>query len=258
MVTKATLLIAAAFVVCPPRPANRVAGSATHACASVHPAWIPAGVGAVALVALTIGRAGVVIAAAMAAAVVIHTLQTRRAARQHAAQAEASAAYIGHLAEAVAAGSAMADAVSRAAERLPEKAPAGMRRDVARFTAYARQGTVPPELFTAELRRVASLWTLAQTRGVPIAGLLAAARDEIDAQLQHRAATEAALSGPKTTATVLSLLPLAGIGMGAAMGANPVALLTGPGIGAVLLVVGTALVSGGVLASSAIIRRAAA
>ena len=93
---------------------------------------------------------------------------------------------------------------------------------------------------------------------MPIAGLLAAARDEIDTSLRHRAATDAALAGPKTTAVVLAALPLAGIAMGGAMGAHPVAFLTGPGIGGVLLVVGSALVCAGVIASGEIIRRAAA
>ena len=44
--------------------------------------------------------------------------------------------------------------------------------------------------------------------------------------------------------------------MGAAMGASPLALLTGGGIGGVLLVAGTALVCAGVLVSRRIIEGA--
>lgn len=254
MSVKVALLCAAALVLHPPRPASRVDAASRP----FSPAWIPVGVGVVSLVAFSVGRAGVVIALAMAAAVVVYTLQERRNSRLRLAGAQAAATFIGHLAEGVSAGATMADAAARAAERLPSGVPRALLHDVSLLTTFTHQGSLPPTLSTSELERVACLWRCAQTRGVPIASLLATARDEIDTRLQHRAATDAALTGPKTTATVLSLLPLGGIAMGSAMGANPVGLLLGPGIGSALLLVGTAFVCGGVLASGAIIRRAAA
>lgn len=254
MSVKVALLCAAALALHPPRPASRVDAASRP----FSPAWIPVGVGVVSLVAFSVGRAGVVIALAMAAAVVVYTLQERRNARLRLAGAQAAATFIGHLAEGVSAGATMADAAARAAERLPEGVPRALLHDVSLLTTFTHQGSLPPTLTTPELERVACLWRCAQTRGVPIASLLATARDEIDTRLQHRAATDAALTGPKTTATVLSLLPLGGVAMGSAMGANPVGLLLGPGIGSALLLVGTAFVCGGVLASGAIIRRAAA
>ena len=252
---KVALLCAAALALHAPGPASRVNSGPGR---SWSPGWIPVGVGAVSLVAFSVGRAGVVIAAAMAAAVVVYTLQERRNQRLQLAGAQAAATFIGHLAEGVSAGATMADAAARAAERLPSGVPRALLHDVSLLTTFTHQGSLPPTLTTPELERVACLWRCAQTRGVPIASLLATARDEIDTRLQHRAATDAALTGPKTTATVLSLLPLGGIAMGSAMGANPIGLLLGPGLGSVLLLVGTALVCGGVLASGAIIRRAAA
>lgn len=255
MSIKVALLCAAALALHAPSPASRVNSGLGR---SWSPGWIPVGVGAVSLVALSVGRAGVVIAAAMAAAVVVYTLQERRNQRLCLAGAQAAATFIGHLAEGVSAGATMADAAARAAERLPTGVPRALLHDVSLLTTFTHQGSLPPTLTTPELERVACLWRCAQTRGVPIASLLATARDEIDTRLQHRAATDAALTGPKTTATVLSLLPLGGIAMGSAMGANPVGLLLGPGIGSALLLVGTAFVCGGVLASGAIIRRAAA
>ena len=255
MSIKVALLCAAALALHAPSPASRVNSGPGH---SWSPGWIPVGVGAVSLVAFSVGRAGVVIAAAMAAAVVVYTLQERRNQRLRLAGAQAAATFIGHLAEGVSAGATMADAAARAAERLPSGVPRALLHDVSLLTTFTHQGSLPPTLTTPELERVACLWRCAQTRGVPIASLLATARDEIDTRLQHRAATDAALTGPKTTATVLSLLPLGGIAMGSAMGANPIGLLLGPGLGSVLLLVGTALVCGGVLASGAIIRRAAA
>lgn len=254
MSVKVALLCAAALVLHPPRPASRVDAASRP----FSPAWIPVGVGVVSLVAFSVGRAGVVIALAMAAAVVVYTLQERRNSRLRLAGAQAAATFIGHLAEGVSAGATMADAAARAAERLPAGVPRALLHDVSLLTTFSHQGSLPSTLTTPELERVACLWRCAQTRGVPIASLLATARDEIDTRLQHRAATDAALTGPKTTATVLSLLPLGGIAMGSVMGANPVGLLLGPGIGSALLLVGTAFVCGGVLASGAIIRRAAA
>ncbi|WP_141737430.1 type II secretion system F family protein [Corynebacterium sp. HMSC29G08] len=255
MSIKVALLCAAALALHAPSPASRVNSGPGR---SWSPGWIPVGVGAVSLVAFSVGRAGVVIAAAMAAAVVVYTLQERRNQRLQLAGAQAAATFIGHLAEGVSAGATMADAAARAAERLPSGVPRALLHDVSLLTSFTHQGSLPPTLTTPELERVACLWRCAQTRGVPIASLLATARDEIDTRLQHRAATDAALTGPKTTATMLSLLPLGGIAMGSAMGANPIGLLLGPGLGSVLLLVGTALVCGGVLASGAIIRRAAA
>ena len=57
---------------------------------------------------------------------------------------------------------------------------------------------------------------------------------------------------------VLALLPIAGVLMGTAMGAKPLAFLTGGGLGGVLLVVGTALVCAGVAVSRRIIEGASA
>jgi len=83
------------------------------------------------------------------------------------------------------------------------------------------------------------------------------ARLRLDARLRHRAATTATLQGPQATAVILTLLPLAGVGMGTAMGADPVGFLTGGGLGGILLVTGTTLAAGGFLWSRHIIGRAA-
>ena len=109
-----------------------------------------------------------------------------------------------------------------------------------------------------ELERLGTLWALSASRGVPLAKLVAALRDDIDHANRHRDATRAALAGPQTTAAVLALLPVAGVLMGTAMGANPLAFLTGGGLGGALLVVGTALVCAGVAVSRRIIEGASA
>ncbi|UIZ92324.1 type II secretion system F family protein [Corynebacterium sp. CNCTC7651] len=251
----AALLLAAACLVTAPGPAHRLGARARG---PRNPVWIPVGGCAVVLAALTVGRAGVVVAGGIAGATVVHVFSARRAAKEDTARTRHAATFIGHLAEGVGAGSTLADAAARAAEHIPPDAPEVLRRDVAQFVGAAQRGCTPPELATPELARVAALWELSTSRGVPVARLLAAARDDIDHAQRHRAATDAALAGPKTTAVVLALLPLAGIGMGSAMGADPIGVLTAPGFGSVLLIVGTALVCAGVAASGEIIRRAAA
>lgn len=251
----AACCLAGAALMQPPRPLIRVRAAAP---ASWNPAWIPVAVAVVAFASFALDRAGIVIAGALAAATTVHMLSRRRKDRAAATATRAAADYIGHLAESVGAGAIFADAAKRAADRLADNSSTSIRRDAAHIASASASGSVVPELTTPELQRVASLWALSATRGIPITGLLATARDEIDHATRHRAATDAALAGPKTTATVLSLLPLAGIAMGSAMGANPVSFLTGSGLGAVLLVVGTAMVCAGVLVSQEIIRRAAA
>ncbi len=93
--------------------------------------------------------------------------------------------------------------------------------------------------------RVAVAWRTAERHGLPMADLLSAVRDDLVARRRFTERTRAALAGARATATVLALLPLLGIGLGQAMGAGPLAILFGGGLGGVLLVIGAALVATG-------------
>ncbi len=93
--------------------------------------------------------------------------------------------------------------------------------------------------------RVAVAWRTAERYGLPMADLLVAVRDDLVARRRFADRTRAALAGARATATVLAILPLLGIGLGQAMGAGPVAILLGGGLGGMLLVIGTALVATG-------------
>lgn len=249
------LLLACAALIPPPAPGVR-ASAGTRDRRAPSAAAIPAGVAVVALAAIVTGRAGLVIAASMAAATTVYLAQARRAARVDARSKQACAVLLGHVATSVQAGSSLAEALARAAGQLPVGTPAQVVRDAALLAHQARSGTAAP-LDTPALQRVATLWSVSAARGVPVAKLVSAARDELDHAARHRAATHAALAGPRTTAAVLAALPLAGMCMGAAMGARPIAFLTGGGVGGVLLIVGTSLVSGGVLSAHVIIQGAA-
>lgn len=217
--------------------------------------WVPPVALAVALLVIVTDRAAVVIAAALAGATVLYAYSRRRAGQALVRRQEAASQFLGHISASLQAGSSLLDATLRATDQLPDTTPTDLRADASLFCHVLRTGDAAG-LRTPELSRVEALWRVGVQRGVPIASLVTAAREEIDAALRHRAATAAALAGPKTSAVVLSLLPLAGIGMGAAMGARPLHFLADTNLGGVLLIVGTALVGAGFCTSQHIIERA--
>lgn len=260
------LFVAGAASAHPPSPVHRVGplavqGGALHGAApgrsrAAVPALVPALVAVVVLAALVFDRASVVIAASAAAATALHLLVRRRSARVEERRRDAAATFLGHVATAMEAGAALPAALARAAEQLPQDAPVDLARDVAHLVHHATRASAF-EARTPELARVQAVWSLASSHGIPLVRLVTTARDELDHARRHRAATRAALAGPAATAAILSLLPVAGVLMGTAMGANPIAFLAGGGVGGVLLIIGTALLCCGVLAAEAIIRRAA-
>ncbi|WP_308212051.1 MULTISPECIES: type II secretion system F family protein [Nocardia] len=114
----------------------------------------------------------------------------------------------------------------------------------------------PHALIAAELNRIADTWHLAEQHGLALADLLATARADLLARIRFRDRTTAALAGPRTTATVLSALPLIGIALGHLMGAAPLTVLLRPGPAAPLLPIGTALACLGLLWTDALTRKA--
>ncbi|WPF66320.1 MULTISPECIES: hypothetical protein [unclassified Corynebacterium] len=113
-----------------------------------------------------------------------------------------------------------------------------------------------PAASIPELHTVARVWEAARHHGIALAPLLGRVQSTLEKELRHGAATRARLVGPQSTAVVLSLLPLGGVGLGTTMGANPVSLLFGGGSGGLLLMAGTTLMSLGALWSQALIERA--
>lgn len=246
----AALLVAGAAALAEPAPARRVGdGGRTRVSHRIPVTAACAAAGAVVL-----GRVTLAVAGAMAGATAIHMLRARRAASAERRRRAAAAAYLGAVSTNLQAGATLPDALARAGEQVGE---AQVRADAMRIAHQARTGArLEPRV--PELERLGVLWTLSVSRGVPLAKLIAALRDDIDHANRHRDATRAALAGPQTTAAVLAALPVAGVLMGTAMGASPIAFLTGGGLGGVLLVAGTALVCAGVLVSGRIIQGAGA
>lgn len=119
-----------------------------------------------------------------------------------------------------------------------------MRRMAARAALGGAPGTGVETTggpIDAQWRRIALVWEVAHQYGVPIKDLLESVRSDLAARQGFAARTDAGLAGPRATATVLALLPVLGIGLGEALGARPIAILCGGGIGGVALVVGTGL-----------------
>ncbi|MFC7754773.1 type II secretion system F family protein [Tsukamurella soli] len=109
----------------------------------------------------------------------------------------------------------------------------------------------------ASWARIAVAWETGSRHGVPIADLLAAVRADLLARARFAERSRSALAGARATATVLACLPVLGIGLGQAIGANPVRiLLGGSGIGGIMLVVGVTFTCAGLLWAAAITRGA--
>jgi tight adherence protein B len=131
-----------------------------------------------------------------------------------------------------------------AAARLGEPVPAALQRSAGTGTARA------------EMERVAAAWELADRYGAPLADLLAGVLEDVRWRLGHASRVRAQLAGPRSTATVLTALPLVGIGLGQLMGTDPVAVLRDGLLGQSLLLCGCALTAGGTAWSARILRTA--
>lgn len=91
--------------------------------------------------------------------------------------------------------------------------------------------------------------------GVPLAGLLERLADALEDGQDAHQAREAASAGPRSTARLLGLLPVAGLGLSALVGAPPTELLAGP-LGWLVVGTGAALAVIGHLWTRALARRA--
>ncbi|MGH3517924.1 MAG: type II secretion system F family protein [Haloechinothrix sp.] len=103
-----------------------------------------------------------------------------------------------------------------------------------------------PEL-RSPLLQLGRAWALAQRHGIPLAEVADAVRRDMAACARFAAQTHAKMAGPRASASVLTGLPLLGLGLGEAMGAQPLRLLASSTAGQFLLLVGAALIWAGML-----------
>lgn len=109
---------------------------------------------------------------------------------------------------------------------------------------------------TPVMHRLATAWQLAQRHGLPLADVLDAVRHDLEQRARFTRQVQARMAGPRSSALALSVLPALGIALGMALGANPLAILTGTPLGQVLLVAGVALLCAGMTWSARITNRA--
>jgi tight adherence protein B len=245
------LLLAAALLIYP-RPAGRRLPA---------PARTRRRIPAVALAAIIGGALVPVLpgTAILAGAIVVATATLRRRRRQHASRrAVESVALQGALevlvgelrvgahpvaafeTAAVDASGAVASALRAVAAR------ARLGADVAGGLRSVAAGSALP----LHWERLAVCWQLAQAHGLAIATLMRAAQLDIVERERFSSRVNAGMAGARTTAAVLAGLPVLGIALGQAIGADPVGyLLRGGGW---LLVIGVGLAATGLLWSDRI------
>lgn len=146
------------------------------------------------------------------------------------------------LVAALRAGAHPADAAESAALDAHPSAAAPLR---ALATAARLDGDVTQALPStgAPLSRA---WSLAQRHGLPLADVLDASARDLDRRARFTRQVQARMAGPRTSATVLALLPALGVVLGQAMGARPAHVLTATTPGRLLLLLGVALLCAGV------------
>lgn len=115
--------------------------------------------------------------------------------------------------------------------------PTGRALRRAAEAAESGRPVVPELTKVSALKEVAATWAVLETTGAPVAGTLdrlsLALADDLDAAR----ALDAGLAGPRATARILLAVPLLGLGLGYAMGADPIGVLFGGGIGFACLAV---------------------
>ena len=128
-------------------------------------------------------------------------------------------------------------------------ARAALGADVAAGLRVEAQRTHSPEHW----ERLAVCWQLAHDHGLAIATVMQTAQHDIAERRRFGSRVEAGLAGARATAAILAGLPLLGLLLGQALGADPVAFLLSGGAGGWLLLIGSALICAGLLWSDTII-----
>jgi tight adherence protein B len=104
-----------------------------------------------------------------------------------------------------------------------------------------------PSAVAETLRGLAACWQVCTDVGSGLARAVDRLEEGLRAGEAHRRAVSAELAGPRATAQLLAALPLAGIGLAAALGAHPLKLLLHTPVGLCCLAAGLMLDAMGVL-----------
>jgi tight adherence protein B len=165
----------------------------------------------------------------------------------------------------------LADALSAElrAGAAPREALWRAARDEPRFAAVAAAARSPAGDVVSTLHELATLpggaaaadlataWVVCEATGGRLAPAVARLAVGWRDEEQVRREVSAQLAGPRATAVLLAGLPLLGMAMGVALGADPIALMRQPSMALVVTAPGLALQAAGLLWTARITRRAA-
>ena len=141
-------------------------------------------------------------------------------------------------------------ASARAAAATGAPVSEAIRRAVSTaFARKAREGRTWSEL--------AACFDIAEASGCPLADVLTRFAAQLEAEDDADAARQTALAGPKATVRLLTWLPLMGLGLGAALGVDPLATLLGTPLGLAALFGGVVLTAAGRAWSARLVSAAA-
>ena len=115
----------------------------------------------------------------------------------------------------------------------------------------------PDPLLREALGRISAAVLLSGRTGCSLAAVAGAVEDDLRARHRHRLELRAGTAAPRASAALLAGLPLLGLAMGNGVGADPWGVLTGTGVGQVLLVAGLGLEAAGLAWSRQLVARAA-
>ncbi len=104
---------------------------------------------------------------------------------------------------------------------------------------------------------LAACFDIAEASGCPLADVLTRFASQLEVEDDADAARQTALVGPKATVSLLTWLPLMGLGLGIALGVDPLAILLGTPLGLAALAAGIALTVAGRVWSAKLVATAA-
>ena len=119
--------------------------------------------------------------------------------------------------------------------------------------AFRRSGR-PERRIWAQL---AACFDIAEASGCPLADVLTRFAAQLEVEDDAEAARQTALAGPRATVSLLTWLPLMGLGLGIALGVDPLAILVGTPLGLASLAAGIVLTVAGRIWSARLVHRAA-
>ncbi|WP_461172484.1 hypothetical protein M1D93_16055 [Arthrobacter sp. Z1-9] len=104
---------------------------------------------------------------------------------------------------------------------------------------------------------LAACFDIAEASGCPLADVLTRFAAQLEVEDDADAARQTALAGPRATVSLLTWLPLMGLGLGIALGVDPLAILLGTPLGLAALAAGMVLTVAGRVWSAKLVAAAA-